>query len=91
MAPGPALGPGDPRHAYLTQARYAHRLPTPAYRAWLSAHLEDRQALVTQRVVAEDRGESLEGRTHLDALLISPNSGLALHFESKVLSDVDAN
>jgi hypothetical protein len=66
-------------------------LPSPpAYRSWLAAHLDDRQALVTQRLVAQERGESLEGRTHLDALLISTSSGFALHFEAKVLSDIDA-
>ena len=63
-------------------------LPSPlAYRSWLAAHLGDRQALVTQRIVAEARGDALEGRTHLDALLMSPSSGFALHFEAKVLSD----
>jgi hypothetical protein len=60
-----------------------------AYRAWLRDHLDDRQALRTQRLVASNRGESLEGRTHLDALLISPSTGFALHFEAKVLSDID--
>ena len=62
-------------------------LPSPrAYRRWLSKHLVDRQALATQRGVAKSRGEALEGRTHLDALLLSPTSGFALHFEAKVLS-----
>jgi hypothetical protein len=66
-------------------------LPSPvAYRSWLAAHLEDRQALVTHRIVAEARGDALEGRTDVDALLISPSSGFALHFEAKVLSDIDA-
>jgi hypothetical protein len=66
-------------------------LPSPvAYRRWLSAHLEDRQALRTQRLVATSRGEALEGRTHLDALLICPSSGFAVHIEAKVLSDIDA-
>jgi hypothetical protein len=65
-------------------------LPSPpGYRAWLGEHLDERQALLTQRLVAKERGQSLEGRTHLDALLLSPGTGFALHFEAKVLSDID--
>jgi hypothetical protein len=66
-------------------------LPSPiSYRRWLSEHLHDRHALETQRIVAASRGTSLEGRTHLDALLLCPKTGFAIHFEAKVLSDIDA-
>ncbi len=60
-----------------------------SYRVWLSEHLADRQALVPQRAAGEAAGLRLEGRTHLDALLISQGTGLAVHFEAKVLSDID--
>jgi hypothetical protein len=65
-------------------------LPSPPrYRAWLAEHLHERQALITQRLVARGRGELLQGRTHLDALLLSPSTGFAVHFEAQVLSDID--
>jgi hypothetical protein len=65
-------------------------LPSPiSYRTWLSHHLHDRHALKTQRIVAASRGTLLEGRTHLDALLLCSKTGFAVHFEAKVLSDVD--
>jgi hypothetical protein len=60
-----------------------------AYRSWLSKNLETRHPLAEQRAVSETRGESLEGRTHLDALLLAPSTGFAVHFEAKVLSDID--
>jgi hypothetical protein len=67
-------------------------LPSPLpYRSWLSNHLDDRQVLAKRREMANSKAESLEGRTHLDALLLSPTSGFALHFEAKVLSDIDTH
>jgi hypothetical protein len=67
-------------------------LPSPpTYKTWLSEHLDDRHALPAQLAVAKSKGVLLEGRTHLDALLLSPTSGFALHFEAKVLSDIDTH
>jgi hypothetical protein len=60
-----------------------------AYRTWLSQNLGSRHPLAEQRAVSATRGESLEGRTHLDALLLAPSTGFAVHFEAKVLSDID--
>ncbi len=66
-------------------------LPSPlSYRTWLADNLVDRHALVTQKKSAASRKLALEGATHLDALLINSSTGFALHFEAKVLSDVDA-
>jgi len=59
------------------------------YREWLRDHLEERQPLIPQRISARARGTALEGRTHLDALLLDPATGFAVHFEAKVLSDID--
>jgi hypothetical protein len=60
-----------------------------AYRTWLSENLDSRHPLAEQRAVSASRGESLEGRTHLDALLLAPSTGFAAHVEAKVLSDID--
>lgn len=60
-----------------------------AYRTWLSENLGSRHPLAEQRAVSATRGQSLEGRTHLDALLLAPSTGFAVHFEAKVLSDID--
>ncbi len=65
-------------------------LSSPAsYRAWLSEHLADRHPLGPQVALGQQRGMSLEGRTQLDALLLNPATGFALHLEAKVLSDLD--
>jgi hypothetical protein len=65
-------------------------LPSPlAYRTWLSQPLDERQPFKPQRVVARSRGTALEGRTHLDAMLLDPETGFAVHFEAKLLSDID--
>src|SRR3954452_24800593 len=50
-------------------------LPSPLrYRHWLRDHLADRHAIEAQRLHAASRGEALEGRTHLDALLLCSHS-----------------
>lgn len=59
------------------------------YRQWLREHLVDRHALHTQVGAAGTRGDALEGRTQLDAMLLCESTGFALHFEAKVLSDID--
>jgi hypothetical protein len=63
------------------------RSPEP-YRTWLSEHLEERQPIRTQLLASATQGISLESRTHLDAMLLCPETGLAVHFEAKVLSDI---
>jgi len=65
-------------------------LRSPArYREWLSQNLATRHPLSEQRDASADRGIALEGRTHLDALLLAPSTGFRVHFEAKVLSDID--
>lgn len=61
-------------------------LPSPpAYSAWLREHLDTRHPLAASAASLR----ALEGRTHLDAMLPNPATGFAVHFEAKVLSDVD--
>lgn len=60
-----------------------------SYKKWLSRHLSERHPLTEQREVSSQRGLSLEGRTHLDALLFNRSKKFAIHLESKVLSDID--
>jgi hypothetical protein len=65
-------------------------LPSPEpYRRWLSEHLDDRHALHTQKGTSAARALALEGRTHLDAMLLGVETHFAVHFEAKVLSDID--
>jgi hypothetical protein len=65
-------------------------LPSPrAYSAWLRQHLEHRHPLASQRAASAASPRGLEGRTHLDAMLLNPATGFAVHFEAKVLSDID--
>ena len=63
-------------------------LPSPpAYRAWLRDHLAERAMIPYVREAAA--GSRLEGATHVDALLLAEDTGFAVLFEAKVLSDVD--
>ena len=65
-------------------------LPSPpAYSAWLREHLDTRHPLAAQRAASAASPRALEGRTHLDAMLLNPATGFAVHFEAKVLSDID--
>ena len=65
-------------------------LPSPpAYSAWLREHLDTRHPLAAQRGASAASPRALEGRTHLDAMLLNPATGFAVHFEAKVLSDID--
>jgi hypothetical protein len=57
-----------------------------AYRIWLREHLGERQ-LIPHLQTRGQTAPRLEGRTHLDGMLIGPK--LAVHFEAKVTSDID--
>jgi hypothetical protein len=61
-----------------------------AYREHLSQHLGDRAPIPYVREAADRARLRLEGATHVDAILIAPESGVALLFEAKVLSDCSA-
>lgn len=59
-----------------------------SYRLWLREHLKERN-LVAHVLEAARGRTNLEGRTHLDAMLLAPETGFAAHFEAKVTSDID--
>ena len=59
------------------------------YQEYLGRHLAERHPLHRRVAIGEKQTRPLEGRTHLDALLLNGSNGFAVHVESKVLSDVD--
>lgn len=72
-------------------------LPSPrAYSDWLRSHLAERQPVryVRESATASDGGFGkvvLEGATNVDALLLNEDTGLAVLFEAKVLSDISSH
>jgi len=63
-------------------------LPSPTgYRTWLRNHLDERVLIPYVREAA-DKATRLEGTTKVDAMLLAPDTGVAVIFEAKVLSDV---
>jgi hypothetical protein len=67
-------------------------LPSPArYRAWLRDHLGERAPVPYLKKQAEAPGARLEGTTRADAMLLAPQSGVAVIFEAKVLSDISTH
>ena len=68
-------------------------LPSPpAYKKWLSEHLPQRSLIphTLERALAGGI-TSLEGTTKADAMLIAPDTGFAVVFEAKVLSDASSH
>lgn len=66
-------------------------LPSPhSYRTWLRQHQRERHFIPYVLEAAEAAGESLEGRTHVDAVLLAEDSGFAVLFEAKVTSDASS-
>lgn len=69
-------------------------LPLPkSYKEWLAENIPDRQFIPYVLEAARNKsGENtrlnLEGATHVDALLINPDTKFATLFEAKVLSDI---
>jgi hypothetical protein len=67
-------------------------LPSPGrYRAWLRDHLDERTLVPYLRRQAEKPRARLEGATKADAMLLAPQTGTAVIFEAKVLSDISAH
>jgi hypothetical protein len=67
-------------------------LPSPArYRAWLRDHLGERVPIPYLKERAEAPGARLEGATRTDAMLLARESGAAVIFEAKVLSDISTH
>lgn len=66
-------------------------LPSPrSYRRWLRRHVAERALIPYALDEAAEAGERLEGPTHVDALLLCQQTGFAVVFEAKVLSDCDS-
>jgi hypothetical protein len=62
--------------------------PSPhSYQKWLAAHLDERALIPWLRETARRGNGRLEGATKADAMLIAPDTGFAVVFEAKVLSD----
>jgi hypothetical protein len=70
-------------------------LPAPkGYRGFLRDHRARRILIPYVREAAEKYvlgGRSLEGSTKADALLLAPDTGFAMLFEAKVLSDISTS
>lgn len=59
----------------------------PTYRRDLQQHLDERMPIPHLRGIGSASGR-YEGATRLDAVLLAPETGAAVFFEAKVLSDV---
>jgi hypothetical protein len=67
-------------------------LPSPRrYHVWLRDHLDERAPIPYLKERAAAAGSRLEGTTKVDAMLLAEDSGVAVVFEAKVLSDVSAH
>jgi hypothetical protein len=78
---------GDDLRLYFEVA-----LPAPAsYKTWLRDHLSERAPIPYTREASRRPGVRLEGQTWADAMLIAPDTGVAIAFEAKVLSDVSTD
>lgn len=67
-------------------------LPSPGrYRAWLRDHLAERTLVPYLKDQADAPRARLEGATRADAMLLAPQTGTAVIFEAKVLSDISAH
>jgi hypothetical protein len=63
-------------------------LPSPpSYRTWLQSRLEQRVLVPYLHEAAVKAGSRVEGATKLDAILVAEETGVAVAFEAKVLSD----
>ena len=67
-------------------------LPSPGrYRAWLRDHLDERTLVPYLKRQAGTPRARLEGATRADAMLFARQTGAAVIFEAKVLSDISAH
>jgi hypothetical protein len=81
----------DDKRASDVRLFFEVNLPLPrSYRRWLRRHIADRT--LVPHVVEEGvgAGDRLEGSTHVDALLLCEQTGFAVLFEAKILSDCDS-
>lgn len=65
-------------------------LPSPeSYKSWIRENVAQRHLIPYVHFAAErDNNRTLEGPTHIDAILINPKNGFSVLFEAKVLSDI---
>lgn len=64
-------------------------LPSPkSYRAYLARNLDERVLIPHLRRSAATQGARLEGATKVDAMIVSADTGFAVLFEAKALSDL---
>jgi hypothetical protein len=67
-------------------------LPSPRrYRDWLRDHLDERAPIPYLREKAAAPRSRLEGQTKADAMLLARDTGVAVIFEAKVLSDISTH
>ncbi|BCJ51875.1 hypothetical protein Asp14428_33500 [Actinoplanes sp. NBRC 14428] len=67
-------------------------LPSPpTYRGWLQSHLRERVLVPYLHEAAIRAGSRVEGATKLDAMLVAQETGVAVAFEAKVLSDASCS
>jgi hypothetical protein len=93
-----ALGPVDDLRLY-----FEANLPSPpSYKSFVATELAEHTLAPHNRAVAEAavlahgksasaRGPALEGKTWVDAILVSGSTGTAVVFEAKVLSDTSGH
>ena len=67
------------------------RLRPGRYRGWLRDHLDERAPIPYLREMAAAQGSRLEGQTKADAMLLARDTGVAIIFEAKVLSDISTH
>jgi hypothetical protein len=84
----PADGPDTWEECFTQETLlfFEANLPSPvSYRKWLKDNISQRQIVPYVLDAASASGESLEGPTHVDAVLLNPTTGCAVLFEAKVL------
>jgi hypothetical protein len=89
LPPPQPFGTWDEALAGNLRLFFEVNLPSPVkYREWLGMHIGDRVLFPYVRDAAPTRSDRLEGATKADAMLLAEDTGAAVVFEAKVLSDV---
>lgn len=92
LHPPEAFGSWQDAFAGGVDLCFEANLPSPpTYRAWLRDHLRERVLVPYLHEAAIRAGSRLEGATKLDAILIAQETGVAVAFEAKVLSDASCS
>ena len=92
LAPSGAICPVGGGAFRRARALFRSQPPIPpSYQLWLRDHLDERAPIPYLRERAEAAGTRLEGPTKADAMLLAPDTGVAVIFEAKVLSDISTH